>query len=100
MNQAPNGSRRGPSSSTIIAGILIGIVAVLTIIGGLTALQPREPVTEQANRTVALYQATLIISLVVFFLVTAGIIWAVFTTSSRTASFSRSPPTGHPWPTD
>jgi cytochrome c oxidase subunit 2 len=77
MNQPPAGSRR-PSNSTIIAGILIGILTTVTIIGGLTVLQPHDPITEQGTRTWYLYQATMWISLFVFLLVSNGIIWAMF----------------------
>jgi cytochrome c oxidase subunit 2 len=71
------GSRR-PSSGTIIAGVLIFILAVVTIVSAVTVFQLPDPVTEQAERTNTLYQPVLAISFFVFFLVTAAIIWAIF----------------------
>lgn len=77
MNQPPAGSRK-PSVSTIIAGILMGILTTVTIIGGLTVLQAPDPITAEGENTTLLYQATLWISLFVFLLVSNGIIWAMF----------------------
>ncbi|HLF71243.1 MAG TPA: cytochrome c oxidase subunit II [Dehalococcoidia bacterium] len=62
----------------LIAGALIFILAVVTVVGALTAYQFPEPVTEQAEKTDLLYQAVLAISFFVFFGVTAGIIFAIF----------------------
>jgi len=77
MTQPP-AERRRPSASTIIAAVLIVILAVFTVVGAVTVFQLREPVTEQGERTEVLYLATLTISFIVFFVVTAGIIWAIF----------------------
>ena len=77
MTQNPAGRRR-PSVSIIIAVTLILILAVVTIVGALTVFQLPDPVTEQANDTDLLYQPVLAISFFIFFLVTAGIIWAIF----------------------
>ena len=74
----PQGGKRRPSGSEIIAGILILILAVITIVSAVTVYQLPEAVTEQGRRTNNLYEATLVISFIVFFLVTAAIIWAVF----------------------
>jgi cytochrome c oxidase subunit 2 len=72
MNQ-----RGKPPARIIIALTAIVILAVVTIIGAVTVLQLPDPATEQAKRTDTLYQPVLAISLVVFFGVTAGIIWAM-----------------------
>ena len=69
---------RPPSGSVIVAGILIVILAVVTVVSFFTVFQFEDAVTEQARRTDALYQWTLAVCLIVFFLVTAAIIWAVF----------------------
>jgi cytochrome c oxidase subunit 2 len=62
----------------LIAGALIAILAVVTVVGALTAFQLPKPATEQADNTNLLYQPVLAISFFVFFGVTAGIIFAVF----------------------
>ena len=62
----------------IIAWILILILAVVTVVGALTAFQPPEAITEQGRRIVTLYQVVLAISFLVFFGVTAALIYAVF----------------------
>jgi cytochrome c oxidase subunit II len=74
-----------PSGSTIIAGIIILILGIVVVVAGLTVFQFREPITEQAHRTNNLYIPTLIISGIVYFGVTAGIIWAVFRYRRRSA---------------
>jgi cytochrome c oxidase subunit 2 len=74
----PAGGSNRPSGSIIVAIVLILGLLALVIIGSLTALQLPKPVTAQAKNTHILYQATLAISMVVYFGVTAGIIWAVF----------------------
>jgi cytochrome c oxidase subunit 2 len=56
----------------------MGILTVFTIIGGLTELQPHDPITELGNKVWWLYQVTLWVSLFVFLLVSNGIIWAIF----------------------
>jgi len=77
MNQPPAGSSK-PSISTLIAGSLMLLLTVVTIVGGITVLQPPKSITEAGHDVVLLYNATLWISLVVFLLVSNGIIWALF----------------------
>ena len=72
MNQ-----RGKPPARIIIALAAIVLLAVVTVIAAVTVFQLPEPATEQADRTNTLYQPVLAISLVVFFGVTAGIIWAM-----------------------
>jgi cytochrome c oxidase subunit 2 len=62
----------------IVAGILIAALLALVIIGSVTALQLPKAVTSQAKDTHLLYEATLAVSMVVYFGVTAGIIYAIF----------------------
>jgi cytochrome c oxidase subunit 2 len=62
----------------IIAGVLILILAVVTVFGALTVFQLPEAITEQGKKTVPLYQATLAVSFFVFFGVTAALIHAIF----------------------
>ena len=71
-------ARRRPSVSIIIASVLILILAVVTVVGALTVFQLPDPVTESARDIELLYIPVLFISFVIFFLVTAGIIWAIF----------------------
>lgn len=66
------------AGATVVALALIGLLAVVTVVAAVTVFQLPEAVTEQGKRTTALYQATLAISFVVFFGVTAGILWAIF----------------------
>ncbi len=77
MTQDPAGRRR-PPVSIIIAATLILILAVFTVLGAVTVFQLPDAITETGKDIDLLYQATLAISFLVFFLVTAGIIWAVF----------------------
>jgi cytochrome c oxidase subunit 2 len=70
--------RRRPPVSTIIAFVLILILAVFTIVGAVTVFQLPDAVTETGKDVDLLYQGVLAVSFVVFFLVTAGIIWAIF----------------------
>jgi cytochrome c oxidase subunit 2 len=70
MNQ-----RGRPPARIIIALIAIAVLAVVTVISAVTVWQLPDPVTEQANRTNTLYQPVLAISLIIYFGVTAGIIW-------------------------
>ena len=77
MTQDPAGRRR-PPVSIIIAATLIIILAVVTVVGALTVFQLPDPVTKDGKNVDTLYQAVLAVSFVVFFLVTAGIIWAMF----------------------
>ena len=73
MNQ-----RSKPPPSTIIALALITILGIVCIVAGLTVLQLPNSVTENGDKVELLYLPVLIISLVVFWGVTSGIIWAVF----------------------
>src|SRR3990172_285479 len=74
----PRAARPRPSASTVIAVALILILAVVTVVSAVTVFQLPDPVTEQADRTNLLYQPVLAVSFLVFFGVTAGIIWAMF----------------------
>jgi cytochrome c oxidase subunit 2 len=75
MMQRRNGK---PSGSMVIAGALILILVVVTVVSGFTVFQLPDPVTEQATRINNLYIPTLIISGIVFLLVNAGLIYAIF----------------------
>jgi cytochrome c oxidase subunit 2 len=77
MTQDPAGRRR-PPASIIIGVTLIIILAVVTIVGAATAFQLPHAITEDGKNVNILYEAVLAVSFVVFFLVTAGIIWAIF----------------------
>lgn len=77
MTQDPAGRRR-PPVSIIIATTLIFILAVVTVVGAVTVFQLPDAVTEDGKNVNILYEAVLAVSFVVFFLVTAGIIWAMF----------------------
>jgi len=77
MNQPPAGSRK-PSGSMIVAGVLIALVIGITILGGLTALQPPDSITVLGDRQWTLYNVTMAISLVIYILVTCGFIYAIF----------------------
>jgi len=72
MNQ-----RGKPPARIIIALAVIALLGVFTVIGAVTVLQLPDPVTEEAKRTDTLYQPVLAVSLIVFFGVTSGIIWAM-----------------------
>jgi cytochrome c oxidase subunit 2 len=77
MTQNPAGRRR-PSVPILIASTLIFILAVATTVGAVTVFQLPDAVTENSKKVDLLYQGVLAVSLIVFFLVTAGIIWAIF----------------------
>src|SRR5438876_2400016 len=77
MLNPPEG-RRGPSPSLIIAGILIAAVAVVVLLASFTVFQLPTPVTTQAKDIEHLYWGTLTIAMIVYFFVTAGIIFAIF----------------------
>jgi cytochrome c oxidase subunit 2 len=77
MLNPPEG-RRGPSPSLIIAGVLIAAVAVVVLLASFTVFQLPTPVTTQAEDIEHLYWGTLAIAMAVYFLVTAGIIFAIF----------------------
>ncbi len=72
MNQ-----RGKPPARTIIALAIIALLGVVTVIAAVTVLQLPDPATEEAKRTNLLYQPVLAVSLVVFWGVTSGIIWAM-----------------------
>jgi cytochrome c oxidase subunit 2 len=73
MNQ-----RGKPPARTIIALALIVLLGIVTVVAAVTVLQLPDPATAEAKRTHTLYQPVLAVSLVVFFGVTSGIIWAIF----------------------
>ena len=77
MTQDPAGRRR-PPASIIIGVTLIIILAVVTIVGAATAFQLPHAITEDGKNVNILYEVVLAVSFVIFFLVTAGIIWAIF----------------------
>ena len=77
MTQPPAANRR-PSGSMVVAALLILILGIVTVVSALTVFQLPDPVTEQAERIDTLYQPVLAISFIVFFGVTAAIIFAVF----------------------
>jgi cytochrome c oxidase subunit 2 len=74
----PAGGSRRPSGSTIVAFFLIVVLGALVVGGSLTALELPKPVTSQAKDIYDLYQVTLLISMIIYFGVTAGIIYAIF----------------------
>ncbi len=77
FTSGPSG-RRKPPLRMLIAITLITILGAVTILGGVTVLQLPHPISTQAHDTHLLYEAVLAVSLVVFFGVTSGIIWAIF----------------------
>jgi cytochrome c oxidase subunit II len=77
MRERPAGRER-PPARIILAIALIALLAVITIVGALTVFQLPDSVTEQGDDVTVLYQVVLAISFLIFFLVAAGIIWAVF----------------------
>lgn len=77
MNSPERGGTR-PSGPILVAIFLIVAFGVLVVVGSLTALQLPEAVTSQGDDIKTLYQATLAISMIIYFSVTAGIIWAIF----------------------
>jgi cytochrome c oxidase subunit 2 len=77
MNQ-PREGRERPSASTLIAAAIILILAVVVAVSAVTVFQLPDPVTKEAKRTDILYQPVLAASFIIYFAVTAGIIWAIF----------------------
>jgi cytochrome c oxidase subunit 2 len=77
MTQEP-AERRRPPVSIIIATIIILILAVVTVVGAVTVFQLPDPITETGKDVNILYEVVLAVSFFIFFLVTAGIIWAMF----------------------
>jgi cytochrome c oxidase subunit II len=65
---------------------LIFIVFLVTLIASQNVLQLPDSITETGDRIKSLYAATLAISLIVYVLVTGGIIWAIFRYKRRDAS--------------
>lgn len=70
--------RSRPSPSLIVAGVLIVALGIVVLVASLTVLQLPTPVTSQGKDTQKLYYAVLVISMVIYFAVTAGIIYACF----------------------
>lgn len=64
--------------AAVVACLLILTLAAVTLVGALTVFQLPEAVTEQGENITLLYQATLAVSFLIFFGVTAAIIWAIF----------------------
>jgi cytochrome c oxidase subunit 2 len=81
----PSASGNRPSASTLIAVALIVLLIVVTVVASLTVLQLPDPVTDQGEKIHLLYQPVLVISMIVFVLVTAGIIWAIFRFKRRSS---------------
>src|SRR3954449_9462669 len=77
MNQPPAGRPR-PSAPMMIAVALIAVLAVVVTVAAFTVFQPLDPITKEAKNTHLLYEPVLAISFIVYFAVTAGIIWAIF----------------------
>ncbi len=77
MSRVP-ADRQRPPLRTLVALALIVILGVVTVVAGLTVMQLPDPVTTQGQDIWNLYQPVMVISLIVFFGVTSGIIWAVF----------------------
>jgi cytochrome c oxidase subunit 2 len=69
----------------MIAGVLILGLLVLTVASGFLVFQLPDPITSQAERINNLYIPVLIISGIVYFGVTAGIIYAMFRYKRRAA---------------
>ncbi len=88
----PAGGGNRPSGSILVAIFLIVFLGIVVVGGSVTALQLPDPATEQARKIHSLYQVTLAISMIIFFGVTAGIIWAIFRLpqDAATTSLSRS----------
>lgn len=84
MTSSAGGGNK-PSGSMIVAGVVILLFGVLVVGGSLTAMQLPHPVTSQAKDTHLLYEATLIISMIIYFGVTAGIIYAIFRFPKKSA---------------
>jgi cytochrome c oxidase subunit II len=80
MSQSTSGpsGRRKPPVGELIAISLIIILGIVTVVAAFTVLQLPHPISDQAHDTTLLYEATLAISLIVFYGVTSGIIWAIF----------------------
>ena len=77
MSRVP-ADRQRPPLRTLVALALIVILGVVTVVAGLTVMQLPDPVTAQGKDTWNLYQPVMVISLIVFYGVTSGIIWAIF----------------------
>ena len=79
----PAGGGNRPSGSIIVAVFLIAALGGLVLLGSFTALNIDKGVTEESTDIWNLYQATLVISMIIYFGVTAGIIWAIFRFQKR-----------------
>lgn len=79
----PAGGDNRPSGSIVVAVFLIVVLGALVLLGSFTSLQLKKGVTEESEDIWTLYQATLAISMVIYFGVTAGIIWAIFRFKQR-----------------
>src|SRR4051812_42544759 len=66
------------AQSMRLPGLIIAILAVVTIAGGYFAFQLPTPITETGKDVHLLYEVVLIVSFAVFFLVSSGIIYAAF----------------------
>jgi cytochrome c oxidase subunit 2 len=66
--------RNGLPPGSIIAAVLIIITGLVTLIASLTVLNLPHSITEQGDKIRALYAVTLVISMVIYFGVTAAII--------------------------
>jgi cytochrome c oxidase subunit 2 len=76
MSRLP-ADRQRPPARILVALALIVILGVVTVVAAVTVLQLPEPVTTQGERISNFYLPVLVISLVVFYGVTSGIIWAI-----------------------
>ncbi|HXH23395.1 MAG TPA: cytochrome c oxidase subunit II [Dehalococcoidia bacterium] len=74
----PAGDTNRPSGQLIVALVLIVVLAALVLYSSFTVLNLPRGVTEESEHIWNLYQATLAISMVIYFAVTAGIIYAIF----------------------
>jgi cytochrome c oxidase subunit 2 len=74
----PAGDGNRPSGSIIVALFLIVLLGLLVLLGAFTALNLPKGVTEESTDIWNLYQVTLAISMIIYFGVTAGIIYAIF----------------------
>jgi cytochrome c oxidase subunit 2 len=78
------GGRWTPGQAVAVG--LIFLVILFTLIASQNVLQLPDSITETGDRIKSLYAATLAISLIVYVLVTGGIIWAIFRYKRRDAS--------------
>src|SRR5438477_6170804 len=74
----PEAKRGLLHSIPVGAAVLILVVAFIVIYASVTTFQLPTPVTEQAKKIRWLYWGVLTIAMLVYFLVTAGLIYAIF----------------------